>query len=496
VPDLNKLLQDIVASLDISPSDFKTARSRYRAIRQWLLDGNYQTGSSPKVYLQGSFRLGTVIRPFYDDRDGDFDIDQVFEFAQPWKDAPPAALKRDVGDRLKSHGTYNGLLDEEGKRCWTLQYASEEGRPGFHIDVLPSKQHLERGAPHIKITNKEIQSYTWHPSSPDGYYHWFKSKNHFSDDLIRDQSTELFETNRGLYDSRNDVPKRLLRTPLQRSIQLLKRHRDVYFSNNDYKPISIIITTITTHLYNGENLIETIRKFVSYVTQRHKELILSKGLDRDGILDYANGEWEIVNPVDTNLPSQEQENFADRWNLEPDFVPAFFEWVRALGLHIYRFEKSSQSGELNLKIPDVNNNENYATTLLQELGTETQNDRFDVYNLLSLILLGIEGKIEWRVIDSWARKYLDHANSGDVDRINFYQTLRHRGIGLPIDEINDIKGIIQRNSGDVAYVLCGNLLLGTATHSMLIECIRNRGFEEVFSWPILRLADPQILIPT
>jgi hypothetical protein len=129
------------------------------------------------VYLQGSFRLGTVIRPFYDDRDGAFDIDQVFEFAQPLEGASPAALKKDVGDRLEAHGTYQRLLDEEGKRCWTLEYASEEGRPGFHIDILPSKHNLVRGAPHIKITNKDNLNYTWHPSSPDGYYRWFKSKN-------------------------------------------------------------------------------------------------------------------------------------------------------------------------------------------------------------------------------------------------------------------------------------------------------------------------------
>ena len=42
-----------------------------------------------------------------------------------------------------------------------------------------------------------------------------------------------------------DVPTYRVKTPLQMAIQLLKRHRDIYFqNNNENAPISIIITTL------------------------------------------------------------------------------------------------------------------------------------------------------------------------------------------------------------------------------------------------------------
>jgi hypothetical protein len=50
-----------------------------------------------------------------------------------------------------------------------------------------------------------------------------------------------------------DVPTYELKTPLQRAIQLLKRHRDVMFVDNlDVAPISMILTNLAGHAYGGE----------------------------------------------------------------------------------------------------------------------------------------------------------------------------------------------------------------------------------------------------
>jgi hypothetical protein len=53
-----------------------------------------------------------------------------------------------------------------------------------------------------------------------------------------------------------DVPEWRVKTPLQRAVQLLKRHRDVYFAGDyENRPISIIITTLAAHAYkNQENV--------------------------------------------------------------------------------------------------------------------------------------------------------------------------------------------------------------------------------------------------
>jgi hypothetical protein len=97
----NSILSQIAQHLDISPSDFKRAQERYKAVGRWLDGGTYQSGSLPKIYLQGSFRLGTVVRPYRDGQDSDFDIDQVCELTHRREHTSPRTLKHDVGDRLK-----------------------------------------------------------------------------------------------------------------------------------------------------------------------------------------------------------------------------------------------------------------------------------------------------------------------------------------------------------------------------------------------------------
>ena len=175
-----QILAQIAQYLDISPSDYKRAQERFNAVRNWLADGEYISGTSPDIYLQGSFRLGTVVRPYRGDEDGDFDIDQVCELSIPRTNRNPELLKRDIGDRLKDNADYQRMLDDEGKRCWTLEYASEDGRPGFHLDILPSLPSEKGNQFQIDITDKQNDTYLWSPSNPKGYYYWFKSKNPYS----------------------------------------------------------------------------------------------------------------------------------------------------------------------------------------------------------------------------------------------------------------------------------------------------------------------------
>lgn len=74
----------------------------------------------------------------------------------------------------------------------------------------------------------------------------------------RRQKILLFETYRKRqnfpYTQAEDIPDALVRTPLQRAIQIMKRHRDMRFNGHrdeDHKPISMIITTLAAKLYEG-----------------------------------------------------------------------------------------------------------------------------------------------------------------------------------------------------------------------------------------------------
>lgn len=498
--EIDSQLNSFARSLDISPTDFVRARDRYTAVKSWLLEGNYSSGTSPRVYLQGSFRLGTVVRPFHGDRDADFDIDQVCEITRPNVTILPSNLKNDVGDRLKANRNYSRMLDEEGRRCWTVIYASEDDRPGFHIDVLPSVTSTPGTGTQIRITDKDKhrRTYDWSASNPNGYYLWFKSKNEFTDELVRRQREQIFEANPGIFDRSDDVPKRLIRSSLQRAIQLMKRHRDVYFSNKEYRPISIILTTIAAHLYSGKGASETIKEFVEYATRRQEELLRNGSLAVDGILDYFDGEWRIFNPVHQGREFRDRENFADKWNEDRSYPAAFFRWVRTLKRTLNRFEQSQLPDDLNLMLPYRGDGTPFHNLLQDRMESQEERGRIHDLDLLDLIHLGIEGKVAWESVKEKALRYYRLSKDDymeDVYKINYYQVVRHRNIDLSPQARADIESIIRDHSEDSAYVLCGNILLGYATKEMLRQCVISRSSDDVFSWPIMNLADDSLLVP-
>jgi len=497
----NQILLQIAQYLDISPTDYKRAQERYKSVKNWLEEGIYQSGYLPDIYLQGSFRLGTVVRPYYKDKDGNFDIDQVCELTKRNIPNHPKVLKHDVGDRLKENSDYERMLDDEGKRCWTIEYASDDAKPGFHIDVLPALKTDEGTLHNIDITHKENVVYSWSTSNPKGYYLWFKSKNVYSTSFIESQRNTIFNANRGLYEMEKDVPKQLFRTSLQRAIQIMKRHRDVHFVNKDFKPISIIITTIVTQIYTQSDITGIIDEFINYVLNRNKFLIKNGYLNKDNILDFNNGKWLIPNPVDFARPENERENFADKWNIEPELANSFFEWTHQLKRDINSFKKSNISNDLNLKTKTFGSGDGIEKIIKTEIENRLQNGNNSFFNdehdLLNLIHLGIEGKSNWEEIKNIAEKNYNKAEDGmhkDIAKINYYQISRHRGRSFSKEARNDIKDVLRRNNNTASFVLCCNLLLGTATQDMIRNCMAEFNYENILEWPILRLYDKAFLL--
>lgn len=492
----NQTLTQIAQHLDISPTDFKLAQERYREVKDWLIDGLYESGSSPLVYLQGSFRLGTVVKPYRGDRDGAFDIDQVCEITVPKSSRAPKILKHDVGDRLKENADYERMLDDEGKRCWTIEYASADSRPGFHLDILPSLPTSAGESHQIDITDKNRDTYTWSISNPKGYYLWFKSKNVLSQELISTQRQNIYQENQAIYSRLGDVPKQLLRSPLQRSIQIMKRHRDVYFSGKEHKPISIIITTITAQIHSKDSITGVLHEFTNYVAKRHEALVRDGYLIPDGILDFDGNQWLIPNPADYANGENIIENFADKWNEESSLSEAFFDWAKQLARDVYAFTESGVSDDLNLKIKRFGEGGSYASILERKVKKEIEEDNSNSTNFLRLIHLGIEGKVEWGVVNSVAQLEYDKANNlqnKNIAKVNFYQIARHQGQVLSDNAKNDIKKVLADNLSSPAFVMCCNLILGTATKEMISLCVADCGYDNVLAWPIMKLANTQSL---
>ena len=93
-------------------------------------------------------------------------------------------------------------------------------------------------------------------SNPDGYAIWFANR-------CRERVSKTQLLTEEIVPLKSYNPNK---TPLQRIVQILKRHRDIMFQGDDKKPISIIITTLAAQAYNGEsNIIEGLVNVVLHL---------------------------------------------------------------------------------------------------------------------------------------------------------------------------------------------------------------------------------------
>lgn len=110
---LNVLFLRIAEELDIPDHLFEKAERSYQALGEYI---NNHCDCSVAVYTQGSFRLGTVIRPLSDE--DEYDLDLVTEVTG----VPlisPKDLKHKIGDILRESKRYSSMLEEK-KRCWRI----------------------------------------------------------------------------------------------------------------------------------------------------------------------------------------------------------------------------------------------------------------------------------------------------------------------------------------------------------------------------------------
>lgn len=319
---IGQLLEQVATALDITEAQYQTVVDRYTAVARHLAkEGSPLSPYSPDIKPQGSFLIGTMVRPLIED--DELDVDLVCRLSGKGTAWAQYHLKHAVGGQLKADETYKRMLDEEGNRCWTLVYAESAK---FHMDILPAivgSGHftlLERSFASldqsqvdqlaIRITDKRLGNYTsetntinWLKSNPFGYAAWFKERSRVS--LLESRSIRASVEPLPVYEKRKE--------PLQRVVQLLKRHRDIMYGGDPCKPISIIITTLAARAYNREAdvslaLSNVLQRMESFIEERY-----SPALGR-------HIKW-VGNPVNP------EENFADRWILESERERNFYEWL-------------------------------------------------------------------------------------------------------------------------------------------------------------------------
>lgn len=302
----NSKLKNLIEVVELPDRAYESAQSRYVSLGEWLSrEGSALQKLSPYVFVQGSFGLGTAIRPLHEREEYDLDLTCSLNVGISRATHSQEALKNLVGAELEEYRKAKRLKEEpESKhRCWRLHY-SDEMR--FHMDVVPSIPLEAETAAYLEgliekagsardqaaqisrrglwITDDRLPSYRqvrgeWLKSNPEGYIEWFRQKLERSSLLKAEASVK-------------PMPLYQRKAPLQRAIQLLKRHRDVMFTDRpDSKPISIIITTIAADsVSSGTGLAQALWEALD-------------GLERF----RASGSSFVPNPTNP------EENFADKW---------------------------------------------------------------------------------------------------------------------------------------------------------------------------------------
>lgn len=338
----------LIEGLDIPQSLYVKAIEHYNAVALFL----QERGIESDIYPQGSYSLGTVVRPYKESEDAAYDLDAVCEIKINKSDTTAEEIKKMVGDALKSDETYRKMLQEEWDKCWTLEYANMNGI-GFSVDIVPAvaeedillKNTLETEGvdltvydSQIAITHKDGEKYTWKTSNPKAYQNWFKKLNESfvkaeRQRLTKSRDGRLYVLNEGTVEK---IPETQERSALQRVIQIVKYHADVYYTKGnikEYKSASVIVTTLIALLAQEADPSLEVFPLLSYIVGQLEiygenlsltESAFAKRYENKNIIRRIGGQWVLRNPLN---PS---ENLIDSWNQEPRKAQYFFQWIRML----------------------------------------------------------------------------------------------------------------------------------------------------------------------
>lgn len=319
---ISELLGGAIESLDIPEELFRAAATEYADVGSFLAD--YADGEDGwEIYPQGSFLLGTVVQPLGRD---EYDIDLVCLRRLEKSQVTQAELKAGVGGALVGYLAYrrgdSGAPDscEDRKRCFTLIY-----RRAFHLDVLPAIPDTEGSASGILLTDRDLHA--WQFSDPKAYANWFKQRM-AAEFLVK--RAVLAEAERV---EPEQIPDSQVKTTLQRTVQALKHHRNLYFGDDiESRPASILVTTLAAHAYQGEQ-------------DLYQALLGAAGSMPNYILE-KDGRLIVPNPV------QPRENFADKWATYPERAERFKAWLGQLRSDLLAAESETGLGRIATRLSE------------------------------------------------------------------------------------------------------------------------------------------------
>lgn len=303
-------IEEICSEIELTPTQIGRITTSYQAVGEHLLESENLNGFRPRVFAQGSVRLGTTVRPYVSGQH--FDADIICKLENGPGEHDQAGVHRLTGDAVRENDIYKELISIL-KRGWRINYAESSS---FHLDITPAVPNITCPFDSVFVPDKELKR--WQPSNPEGYAGWFSAKAAVMPRVTLRLANERLITASAKPDP---LPSMIgLKRPLQRIVQFLKRHRDVLFEKvPDRAPISIILTTLAAKAYAE---VAVSREFDSEFDL--VKAVIEKMPAYITTVPLPNGSAYYMVLNDT----VEGENFAEKWNKNPDLAKAFYEWHR------------------------------------------------------------------------------------------------------------------------------------------------------------------------
>ena len=195
------IIDNIIKLLELPDSAYEKAQKRYEDLGEWFdREESSVAVNDPHIFSQGSFRLGTAIRPLDETEEYDLDLACKLRDGISKDSHTQEYLKDIIGRELEAYRAARGIKKElEPKhRCWRLEYQDELS---FHMDIVPCipadgvrrKAVLESmrsfgldelvansaSRTTVSITDDRNEGYrticnVWDISNPEGYAKWFE----------------------------------------------------------------------------------------------------------------------------------------------------------------------------------------------------------------------------------------------------------------------------------------------------------------------------------
>ncbi len=327
---LVEMLDSVFDNLDLTKTQQERIETAYKAVGNYLASCDHPLLKDAQIYPQGSMRLRTTNKPLSQE---EFDVDLIL-FLPHAGYATRDEIVEVVKQHLLDNDVYKDLV-EDLPRGLRINYKGD-----YHLDITPAKEYNLPGflGHPLWVVDKHTG---FKESNPEGMAQGFDKACSMLPVIRRRHVLLEALTNKSV----TELPDQSKKKPLNRIIQILKRHRDVWSQQDgnlhaDFRPISVIITMLASQAY-----VEVVKSGKEY--DNEFDLILDV-IELMPLHIESNFDEVLV----TN-PTMRPENYAEKWNrterLEGQkYRKAFYAWHQAAVDTFERLASTNNQGMDNV----------------------------------------------------------------------------------------------------------------------------------------------------